>query len=224
MAAIKFIAVGGLIIVAALLVFVGVVSSQGAPGTAGATLTPSLNPAGGAQTVTLQFTARFYSTPSPNTIWLEGQHVIYSVWQNGKIVVANASMVPSVVAAVGNLYTVQGSASISLPSICSGSGCASAFENVTVSSYVIVQSWLGLYQSPTSVVVFSTSSAYNTPNAATPGAASPSYWYLELLAPITGAAILFLIAGLVIKPNPILGAAVVVALIVLGTEIVVFAL
>lgn len=225
----RILAAAVFIAIAAVVIFVGVVASQGAPGTPGVTITPSLNPADGAQTVSFQFTALMYSTPSPNTIWLEGQHVTFSVWQNGKIVVSNQTVALTVISSSGFVYTVQGSADVTLPQVCSGSGCAAAEENVTVSSYVIVQSWLSTYQSPTSVATFYANAPLPTqpvgaPNPATPGAPDPAGWYLELFVPLTVAGLLISIAAIIVRPNWYTGGLAIAFGIAILAEFIVFPL
>ena len=184
-----------------LAVAVGIVlgiaafTAQGPPSTPSITSPTSLTPAT-AQTFTFTMTSNVYSLQPPNSIDLLGTKLIYSVYQNGKEIADNLNVAPSIVGQNGSEFTLAATVQVNLPSICSGSGCVGITDNVTVVAQMQVDTYDTVWFSPVSTVSFGTGQA---PSQVQP--ANPNGFYLELIGPLTGIALMVGIVWVVFKPD-----------------------
>jgi hypothetical protein len=146
------------LILVVLLLGLILVQAEGAPSvptvTVSGTLTPSV-----VQTVQVSFTNTMYATQPVNSVLNFGTAVVYKAIVNNITVVAfNQKIATSAISSSGLLYTMQATASISIPQLCSGALCDGFIENLTVTAYSTASTWVGFWQSSSVTVSFLSSS------------------------------------------------------------------
>lgn len=177
-------------VLAVVTVLVGIFAfgwAQGTPAAPVAFTTQTITPTT-AQSVPITFQFQVYSLQSPNSIWMEGQHVIFTAWQTasngGQTTLAqNLTLSTSVVSSAGTLYTLQATTSVSTSSICS-SPCTGIVENITLLAHAQVTTPFAVLNSPTVKLVLSSSSAYTTSSTVLPSP-SPEGMYFQVAFPLT---------------------------------------
>lgn len=169
--------VAALVIIGVLLGIFATFFAQGAPTTPTAQLYTSINP-GQTQSLVFELNMGDYSVIAPNTVWGLGMHFYYTAVEQTSLgqtyILANQQpAAPTVGTSSGFFYQLWNALTLTTTAACSGINCAGVTENVTVTTYGIVNTPLTSYQSPTSVSVFSSLTA-NTCSATSPCTPTPA--------------------------------------------------
>jgi hypothetical protein len=153
-------------------------AGQGAP--SGVTSTISATPTPyAAQTLQVTMTFSFYSFQTPNTIFLPGSAIVYSVYENKVVLANNQTISPNPVSQSGSVFTESATILITTTALCSASAnCTRIVQNITVVSTPQVKTYPAILFGPTTSTTFS--NIYATTTSPTPAAPSPLAFYGEL--------------------------------------------
>ena len=197
----------------ALIVF-ALFWATGAPSSPTATLSGQINPAQ-AQSLQLTLTSQVDSTIAPNSINQLGQTFVVTVTESnangGKTtVLQNQHVVAAAQVSSWPTFNLTATITVSTVAVCSGSSCAGAISNITVTAQALT--WGGGLASPVVTMTFSSNSAYTSVPAVGP---VNSNSYLEQFAGplLMGIGIAILAVSTTFVPHKVgyvLGAALVV--------------
>lgn len=216
--------VAAVVIVVSLALAGLAATAEGAPSAPSASLAGTMNPAL-TQTLQVTLSTQVYSTASPNSVLFPPPSFLYSASatnsQGGQAVLAsNVHVTATVSNSSGSLYTLTASVSFTVAAICSGATCPGTPENLTITVSASTTTYLGTQFSPTSKIVFSDISAYQSvPKLMAPNSAS---FTLAILAPVTGILATVLFGIYAVRPNVWFLLPGVISLLVLASEFVIF--
>jgi hypothetical protein len=175
-------------IVVGIVLLAVMLQAQGSPAQPGEAISTALNPQV-AQTIQLTFTSSVYGLVAPNGLFQFGGHFVYSVTSQPNTsqvaYLASSVSLPLQVTSVSNsLDQLTATATVSIPALCSGAACESYIDNLTVSSYVVLNTYVAFWVSPTTTVIFSNSPIHGVTTSLKVNAqsASPNGFYYEFYA------------------------------------------
>lgn len=144
--------------------------ATGAPSSPTGTLSGQINPAQ-AQSLQLTLTSQVDSTIAPNSINQLGQTFVVTVTETnsngGKTTIfQNQHVGAAAQVSQWPTFNLTATITVNTVAVCSGSGCAGAISNITVTAQALT--WGGGLASPTVTMVFSSNGAYTSVPAVGP--------------------------------------------------------
>lgn len=192
--------VGALVVIGVILGAFATLFAQGAPTAPLAQLNEAINPAE-AQALPIELNMGVYSVVAPNTVWGLGMHfsvtVVETTSAGKKYVLLNQQPeAPTIGTSSGGFYQLSNALSVTTVAACSGSGCAGATENISLTLQGVVVTPFVAWMSPVSYANFTQTSAVGaiaggssstvpTTLKSVPTATAFQTYLLEVSAPLT---------------------------------------